>query len=272
MTAIDQQLDDAWTHPGDGGLTGIRHGAGVVAVSSTASPSRPEVNEDRAAVIPMGSSGLLIAVADGCGGMPAGDRASIAAIQAMASAVRGTDESDLLAGVLAGFDAANRAVSDLRVGAGSTLTAVLITPAEARVFYAGDSPAAVVGQRGAVRFATLAHSLTGYGVEAGLMTEAEAAAHEDSGLVLNVLGFPEMFVHVGPPVRLRAMDTIIVASDGLSDNLPMSEIARLCRTGSAAAALRSLVDHASLAMSHASEGHPDDLTIALYRPTRRRGD
>lgn len=267
-----EQLSDAWIHPGDGGVAVFRVASGVASASSTPSPARPATNEDRMSIIPLSEDSVLIAVADGCGGMPGGEKAATAAVEALGRAMLHVDTSELVSGVLSGFDQANQAVTDLRMGAGSTLSAVLVTGMTARAFYAGDSPAAVIGQRGTIRFATLPHSLTGYGVEAGFLSETEAAQHEDSGVVLNVLGFPEMFVHVGQPVSLRPMDTILVASDGLSDNIPLSVISSLCRLGGAASAVKALMHKTTELMTGSPTGHPDDLSIVLYRPTPRKGD
>lgn len=261
-----------WPNRDESGPEGVRVGEAVIAACSRVSPTRTGASEDSLAVLPIEGGGVVLLVADGCGGMPGGDQASRAAVEAMAGSLGGAGEADPVSAILAGFDAANAAVGDLRIGAGSTLTAVLVNGDEARVFYAGDSPAIVIGQRGAIRFATLPHSATGYGVEAGLLTEAEAADHEHSGVVLNVLGFPEMFVHVGPPVALRPRDTVIVASDALTDNLSVHRISELGRSGAAEAALRAMADEASQAMLDAANGHPDDLSIVLYRPTARRGD
>jgi serine/threonine protein phosphatase PrpC len=272
MPKTPDALNGPLIHAGDGGMSVRRHGSGVVAATSLPSPARPESDEDALRVLPVGGDGALLAVADGCGGMPAGDRASAAVVTAFSSAIRETVGSDLTSAVLAGFDRANSAVTDLRVGAGSTLTAVLVVDRVARVIHAGDSPAMVVGQRGAVRFATLSHSLVGFGVTAGLLTADEAQGHEDSGVVLNVLGFPEMFVHVGPPIELKPMDTVLVASDGLSDNVPIEQIVAACRVGTAECALERLAELASHAMVESPAGHADDLSIALYRPTRRRGE
>jgi hypothetical protein len=195
-----------------------------------------------------------------------------AAVEALAEAVGQAGEADPVSVVLAGFDRANAAVADLRLGSGSTLTAVLIDGPTARVFHAGDSPAAVIGQRGAVRFATLAHSPVGFGVEAGILSHEEAENHADSGVVLNVLGFAEMFVHVGPPVRLRPMDTVVVASDALTDNLTMGRITEISRRGRAVRALQALIDETMHVMSDPAVGHADDLSLLLYRPTRRKGE
>lgn len=265
-------LTAPFIHSGDGNVCARRIGSGVIAASSTPSPERPGSNEDALLVMPVGDNGTLLAVADGCGGMPAGDRASAVVISALASAMSEAVGSDLTSAVLAGFDQANSEVAWLRMGAGSTLTAVFVLDRVARVFHAGDSPAMVVGQRGAIRFAALSHSLVGFGVEAGLLSADEAQNHEDGGVVLNVLGFPEMFVHVGPPIELRPMDTVVVASDGLADNVPIDQIVDACRVGTALEAVERLTALASHAMRKSPTGHADDLSIALYRPKRRRGE
>jgi len=272
MATATSEAHLVWTNSRADQPESLRPEHGVIAALSKPSPSHPDSNEDSLAVVRIGDEGLLLVVADGCGGMPAGDRASQVAIEAVTERIARSRNEEPVAAVLAAFDDANSAVTDLRLGAGSTLTALLIEGDRARAFSAGDSPALIVGQRGAVRFVSLAHSPTGYGVEAGLMTESEAASHEDSGVVLNVLGFPEMFVHVGPPVTLRPMDTVVVASDGLTDNIPVDLVSKLCRVDSARAALESLAGEASRRMTEEPAGHPDDLSILLYRPTARRGD
>lgn len=272
MATVISEAHFAWTNHRDQEPETLRADRGAVAALSRPSPARPDSNEDSIAVVGVGDHGLLLVVADGCGGMPAGDRASRAAIEAVVERISKSRDEDAVAAVLAAFDDANKAVTNLHLGAGSTLTAVLIENDRARAFSAGDSPAMVVGQRGAVRFVSLAHSPMGYGVEAGLLSEAEAASHEDSGVVLNILGFDDMFVHVGPPVALRPMDTIVVASDGLTDNLAVDRVSKLCRVGSARAALEQLADETSRIMTEEPAGHADDLSILLYRPTTRRGD
>lgn len=201
--------------------------------------------------------------------MPSGDEAAHRALSAIRDEFLGKPAVDCTGAVVSGIDAANRAVLDLRVGAGTTLTVVTIVAGEARVFHVGDSTAMIVGQRGVIRFLSTAHSPTGFGIEAGLMTEAEALAHEDRNLVLNVVGSAEMSVEISQPVRLKARDTVLLASDGLSDNLTVESIAALCRVGPCEDAVRSLARAAGRRM-HDEDGHPDDLTILAYRPTAHR--
>jgi len=246
-----------------------RVGGGEVAVLSRRSPDKDGRNEDAALALGLDEDRLLLAVADGCGGMPAGDEAARRALEALLATLREREGEDLAGAVLAGFDAANRAVLDMRAGAGTTLVAVVVVEGEARAFHVGDSVALVVGQRGAVRFRSTPHSPTGFGLEAGLLSESEAIAHEDRNLVLNVVGSPAMSVEVGPPVPLRARDTVLLASDGLADNLQAAEIVEAVRTGACADAAERLADAAGRRM-HEAAGHPDDCTVLVYRPVAHR--
>lgn len=250
----------------------VRWRDGEAAVLSRRAPHKDTRNEDAALVAPIAGGGaLLLAVADGCGGMPAGDEAARRALGALLETSRAAPEGADLAGtVLAGFDAANQAVLDMRAGAGTTLVVAVIAGVEARVFHVGDSLALVAGQRGAVRFQATPHSPTGFGVEAGLLSESEALAHEDRNLLLNVLGTTQMSVDIGPPVRLRARDTVLLASDGLSDNLRTSVIVDAARTGACADAVQRLAASATARM-HEDDGHSDDLTLIAFRPTAHRG-
>jgi serine/threonine protein phosphatase PrpC len=201
--------------------------------------------------------------------MPAAAEAAGRALTALAETVgAAAGEGDLLSRALAGFDAANRAVLDMRVGAGTTLVAALVSGGEARVLHAGDSMAIVTGQRGRVRLQIVAHSPTGYGVEAGLLTEHEALRHEERSTILNVVGSEDMRVEIGQPVRLAARDTLLLASDGLCDNLMVDEIVDMVRAGPLGAALDALAGRAVERMASGGEiGHPDDLTMLAYRPT-----
>jgi len=242
---------------------------GEVAVYSTPSPAKDTPNEDAALVMPLGEGVLLLAVADGCGGMPAGDRASALAIETLAATVSAAGpDYDLAGAVLAGFDAANRAVLALRLGAGSTLAAVLMAHGAARAFHAGDSMILITGQRGRVRLNAIPHSLTGYALEAGMLSEREALTHDERSTILNLVGSEQMRVEISPAVPLCPRDTVLLASDGLSDNLLTDEISVLARTGPLAGAVARLA-LASTSRMHEPQhglGHADDLTIVAYRP------
>ena len=100
----------------------------------------------------------------------------------------------------------------------------------------------LLGQRGRLKLQTVAHSPVGFAVESGLLDEAEAMHHAERHLVSNVLGVPDMRIEVGSQLRLAPRDTLLLASDGLSDNLRMDEIVALLRTGPLEVACERLAD------------------------------
>jgi serine/threonine protein phosphatase PrpC len=77
---------------------------------------------------------------------------------------------------------------------------------------------------------------------------------------------------MGPAIRMAARDTLVLASDGLLDNLLPSEIVELVRTGRLEHAVAQLAAVAQERMNaHADTdgtlpSKPDDLTIIAYRP------
>jgi serine/threonine protein phosphatase PrpC len=79
-----------------------------------------------------------------------------------------------------------------------------------------------------------------------------------------------MRVEIGPALDLALRDTVLLASDGLFDNLFIDEIVDIIRTGPLPAAADRLVEAARKRMEgDGSDGHPckpDDLTVVLFRP------
>ena len=87
-------------------------------------------------------------------------------------------------------------------------------------------------------------------------------------MISNVLGSTEMRIDVGSPIDLAPRDTLVLASDGLSDNLLLSEIVELVRAGPLPDAARDLATSATHRMEEPREGKPskpDDLTFLVFR-------
>ena len=77
-----------------------------------------------------------------------------------------------------------------------------------------------------------------------------------------------MHIEMGTPIEISARDTVIIASDGLFDNLSMDEIAELSRAGPLLTIMSSLAQAARVRMSDPKEfqpSKPDDLTFICYR-------
>ena len=170
--------------------------------------------------------------------------------------------------ILNGIEAANDAVLALANGSATTMTVITIEGLIARSYQIGDSEALVVGQRGVIKLQTTAHSPTGFAVEAGFLDEREALHHAERHLVSNFLGTSEMRIDVGAGVELRPRDTVLVASDGLTDNVHLEEIVERIRTGgleeSAADVIR-LADRRMAGPTAGQPSKPDDLSLILFR-------
>jgi len=233
-------------------------------------------NDDAVLVLPTGQRSAVLAIADGLGGQPEGGRAARMTLDALRSSIVAATEPDRGEGVtrqaiLNGFDIANRAVQDLGVGAGTTLAVVEIDGATIRSYHAGDSTILVCGQRGRMRVQTVAHSPVGYAVEAGVLGEHEAMHHEERHIVFNLVGHESMRIEMGPAIALRPRDTVLLASDGLSDNLLTSEIIDVIRKGPIERAGQRLAEMVRQRMSAPRGGRPckpDDLSFVLFRPIR----
>ena len=248
--------------------------SGRVGVFSAPCPGKDGPNEDAVALVEIDRTRGVLVVADGMGGGPAGEEASQRAVRAVAKSVAGLgDGGSLRESVLDGLEAANRSVPRVGAGAATTLAVAEIDGRSIRTYHVGDSGALIVGQRGRVKHVTVAHSPTGYAVEAGLMDEEEALAHDERHLVSNVVGSAEMKIEVGPTIQLSQRDTLLLASDGVFDNLRLEEICDLIRVGpvgDAAARLAAEVRRRMAGTDGVDPAKPDDWTFAMYRPTPQR--
>lgn len=252
--------------------------AGGELVAYTApSPDRTLDNEDSFAAIPYGPGAAVLAISDGAGGLPGGRRASETAITVLAESLEQSMQDTMLlrTAILNGIEAANAAVINLGNGSATTLTIVTVEGRVARTYQVGDSEALIFGQRGRLKAQTTAHSPTGFAVEAGFLDQRDALTHAERHLVSNFIGTGEMHIDIGAPVELNPRDVVLLASDGLTDNLHLEEIVELTRTGPLDKAMAAVVAKANERMAATSgslPNKPDDLTVILFRkPTARKG-
>jgi PPM family protein phosphatase len=244
---------------------------GQVCVRSIRAPDKATPNEDAAAVIQIGEGSLVLAVADGVGGTPAGREASNAAVQTLERVLGELPEGSpqLRPAILDAVEEANRTVLGLARGAATTLVVAQLEANRLRSYHVGDSELVAVGQRGRIKQRVVPHSPTGFAVEAGLLDENEAVQHDQRHVIFNVIGSPDMRVEVGPALQLALRDTVLLASDGLFDNLFIDEIVDTIRMGPLAEAADRLVERVRARMNgEGAADHPckpDDLTVVLFR-------
>ncbi len=244
--------------------------AGEIALGIALGPGKNGPVEDSAGIIPFNEHGLVLVVADGVGSLPTGWKASGIVLEHVQAEVAKADVEDakLRAAVLDGIESANKALRELGTGTATTLVVAIVRDNLVRTFHIGDSSAWICGQRGAVKLQTMPHSPIGMAREAGFVDETEALHHEDlNRLVRHRL--VEMRVEVGSYQSIAPRDTLLIASDGLFDNVLESEIIELIRTGSVDDGLLKLWELTSKRMAGAHKGKPskpDDFSAILFRP------
>lgn len=273
-------------------LQQIAVGTGAAVWVSIKSPAKQSDNEDAVAAFSISIDRGLLVVADGLGGHRGGKSASQSVVRGLTRAFRKVppstpteivisgglkvpidappelDDGDYRKLILDQIESANRRLVQKRTGGATTLALAEVSGNRVRTYHVGDSPVLIVSQRGQIKHETVVHSPIGYAVEAGLLSEQEAIYHEQRHLVSNVVGARDMTVELGSWVPLAPRDTVLLASDGLFDNLMTYEIVDRIRTGSLLEGVRALAELALDRMVYRNPqfpSKPDDLTILAYR-------
>ena len=246
---------------------------GQVGIFSARSPDEGHPsNEDAAAVFTIDDDKAVLALADGVGGIRGGELASSIAIQQLQSALGNgiLEVNSLRSCILDAFENANKKVVETGLGAATTFAVVEIDSGMIRPYHAGDSEILAVGSRGKLKLHTVSHSPVGYAVESGVMDAREAMEHDERHIVSNVVGDADMRIEVGPSLTLARQDTVILASDGLTDNLHTNEIIEMIRKNSLQSVMQQLAAETSRRMLDFNGDHPskpDDVTFLIYRRT-----
>ncbi len=243
---------------------------GDAVVYTGKNPQKESANEDAAALFPFGERSGVLVIADGVGGLPAGAKASAVAVrsieQSLLEAAR--EQRDLRDAIINGIENANRALGEQGAGAATTLAVVEVQDRTVRPYHVGDSQIMLFGQRGKIKLLTKSHSPVGYAVEAGVLDEEQAMHHEQRHVISNAVGSPEMYIEIGTAVEMAPRDTLVVATDGLFDNLHAEEIVQICRRGKLSKVGRDLLERCRTRMVEPKGGQPskpDDLSFILYR-------
>lgn len=236
-------------------------------IYTAASPERGEAPNEDALAIAESDAGVLLAVADGVGGRRGGHRASAVVVDAVAHALEYPTQAPERR-VVDAIHRANIALT-LDPDAGATTVAVVeLMGDRMRCHHVGDSTMIISGQRGRIKMRSVDHSPVGYLLAAGDITEEEAVLHSERHFVSNAVGDLAMQVESGPDVGLAPRDTLVIGTDGLFDNMHLSDIVEVVRKGplgKAAAALANQCRQAMVEPKPGAPSKPDDLTFILYR-------
>jgi protein phosphatase len=163
----------------------------------------------------------LFVVADGMGGLPAGELASDILVQALAVVDDMPDTGEPLQDMLAALRTANErieaAVADdgARDGMGTTVTALLLSGDSVAALNVGDSRCYLVRDGGLTQLTrddTYVQAL----VDQGVLTPDDARRHPQRALVTQAVQGGD-FQPTGRMVPIRAGDRFLLCSDGLTD-------------------------------------------------------
>lgn len=262
-----------WLEPDGQEVVGFPLGGGRCVAMVQKAPTRAddEPGEDAAGVCEWSTGAAALLLADGVGGNPGGDEAARLLIRSLADQLQGAEPQStaLRAALLTGAEQANGELLAAGRGAMTTMLAAVVVGDELRCCHAGDSELVVVGQRGRVKHRTISHSPVGYAVEAGVLEDDDSLEHEDRYLLSNCVGMAAMRLEVASAIRLAPRDTVVLASDGLWDNLTFDEVVEIVRKGSLESAMRALHARCGERMAPADGGEPagkpDDLSVLLFR-------
>ncbi len=84
----------------------------------------------------------------------------------------------------------------------------------------------------------------------------------------NFVGTNDMRIDIGPVVKLQPHDTVLLASDGLTDNIHIDDVVNIMRKGPLEKAIESmthLAHHRMINESKLQPSKPDDLSVILFR-------
>lgn len=206
--------------------------------------------------------GRLLVVADGMGGLPAGELASDILVKAVAVVddIPESDEplQDLIAALATANERIEAAVADDadRDGMGTTVTALLLAGDRVAALNVGDSRCYLM-RDGVLTQITRDDTYVQALVDQGVLTPGDARRHPQRALVTQaVQGGP--FRPAGRMVPVRAGDRFLLCSDGLSDYVEDEVIATTLR-----AYADRQVCAAELIARTLEAGAPDNVTVIV---------
>ena len=205
-----------------------------------------------------GQADLVLCVADGVGGGPAGEVASRTAVDAVFEVLESSDGVRLADSLQSAFAIADERVAIIaeRKAATTLVVAVVDPDASVTVASVGDSRAYLVA-KGRAHQITQDHSLVAARVAAGVITAAQARVSPDRNVVLRAIGsagsLPADVFQLGP---LRKGERLVLCTDGVHGLLDDHKIARLTKGPLEACA-------AALVAAAVEAGGTDNATAAV---------
>ncbi|SMF05132.1 PP2C family protein-serine/threonine phosphatase [Pseudobacteriovorax antillogorgiicola] len=234
-----------------------------VATRTRPAPGKAQ-NEDSLAAKEV-PSGLVALIADGVGGCPRAHEAS----QAVATEL--ADQADKQDFDLITFaDRCQDRIRDMKVGAASTLACIQIVEHTLRYLIAGDSLVKVIGGRGKIKDESPGHSVLNMWESTGILDSIAPSRQVQAGYeLLNCLGSDTCYYHISPMIPLAPKDIILIASDGIFDNLSSQELVQVISSSgpSALEICQGIFEALDRSIAQASDPKLDDSSLIVIRQT-----
>lgn len=217
-------------------------------------------NEDRYFVREQADDSLLMAVADGVGGMPGGEKAAELAMEAIAAADFGESvtQARLLQLVMNAHDSVLRytAAHPRLEGMGATLTAAVVRENAVSWVHVGDSRL-YIQHHGTLRQVTTDHRFLSSMIEDGDITEEEARGHPLRNMLDQCLGCPSIEPEQGRAI-LEPGDRLLLCTDGLYGEVPHESVENILSADITAIQKATQLLEASL-----NAGGKDNITLII---------
>jgi len=223
-------------------------------------------NQDRLLIRRFSDESLLVAVADGLGGGPAGAEAAQIAVHTLAEGVDAGNKSPLpCTGLCDLAQQANERILSLgttdpfRYGMGSTLTAALINPRKLSFVHSGDSRIYLL-HHNLLDQVSRDHRFLDELIASGDLLPEAAGTNPMRDMLDQCAGHPAF----APDNGLRSLlpgDRVLLCSDGLSDALSREMIGGLLAAATATVELIAL----GLLEAALAAGGGDNITLVVVQ-------
>jgi serine/threonine protein phosphatase PrpC len=222
-------------------------------------------NEDRALARELPDGSILLAVADGVGGIAGGETASAQAIETTATELASAPRDDPAAALKRAFSIANERVRAQAAqrpeleGMASTLASALVRGSAAWVASAGDSRVYLFRQA-QLRQLTVDHTWVAEQLRAGRLTDEEAKSSAFRNVITRGIGIADTIEpDIVGPVTLGRDDVLLLCSDGLYRLVSDGQIVSVLESGTAHSMAERLIVLANEA------GGSDNISVVVFR-------
>ena len=178
----------------------------------------------------------LWTVADGMGGMTAGEVASQAIVAALDGIAGPLDAPALTGEIRRRLTAVNQSLLDLAAGRGSglvigsTVAGLVVRGGHFACFWSGDSRVYRL-RAGELDQLTRDHSLVQDMVDAGLLRPEDAESHPQASVIQRAVGVDEAFELDWVHAPVEPGDVFLLCSDGLTRMVPDRELEQVLSHG-----------------------------------------